>query len=461
MHRFLAVTVLLLVTSGLLTPVPCVYAAERPHVYLVVVDGLGANRLEEMVRLAALRKGGACPVTYPQARAVFPTRTNPNHVSLGTGLYPGVHGITGNRYWKRGSSRHASGLDAAEHIEAETLFTIIEKDQPTLRTVGVFGKSKLGRLFGTVAGRQQAPDSVWAPGMPTVGPVTLPKGASRGADHQVMDSVVALLDPEPDFLFASLSGFDLTSHVHGTASDAATRALNAADIQVERLIEHLRGQGRLDRSVVFITGDHGFSDVEPPPGGEGPYLTFGKVLDGAGVEGIRLVSDGGINHVYLEHRDDVRVPLEEPEVERLEAVRQVALGIPGIAAAVYREPVPGQPDAPTVTTRYPTWRVNHPRMGDMVLVAEPRIMFSDPLRDDELGMVGNHGGIAEEFVPLVVCGGGEYLQPHGELAARRPSSVDVGSTIGALLGLRPAGRLDGAPIDAADRGRRLDAIKVP
>jgi hypothetical protein len=439
-------------------------AAERPHVYLVLVDGLGAGRLAEMKQLAELRTAGDCPLTYPRARAVMPTRTNPNHASFATGVYPVEHGITGNRYWDRDLEHGPAGLDAPELLDVETLFTVIETDQPSLRTVGAFGKAKLGHLFSRAPGRQHGPDQLWAPGMRRIGPVGLPTGATRSADATVMDAVLAALDPEPDLVFVSLSGLDVTSHVHGPGSEAAGRALRAADTQVARLIRRLRDEGRLERSVVFVTADHGFADVQPSPGSDGPYLTFGAVLAGHGVTGIRLVSDGGINHVYVEGGGAAEGGLGAAAIDRLEAVRRLAKRTPGVAEALYRVAVPGKAEAAAISARHPSWRVGHARLGEMVLVAEPGVMFSDPPRDDEIGLLGNHGGTGEESIPLVLCGGARYLDTRhdrAKLTEAHPSAADVGATIAALLGLRPPRQLDGRPIEAANRGRVLETVRVP
>src|SRR5262249_55202397 len=79
------------------SPVPA--HGSRPPVYLVVVDGLGADGVDPVVmpRVAAIAAGESAIRT--EARAAMPTRTNPNHATLLTGLAPESHGITGNAYW--------------------------------------------------------------------------------------------------------------------------------------------------------------------------------------------------------------------------------------------------------------------------------------------------------------------------------------------------------------------------
>src|SRR5262245_33578466 len=138
-------------------------ASEPPHVYVVVVDGLDARfatpeRMPRLFGIVAEEKGHVA-----RARAVMPARTNPNHVSLLTASYPDAHGITGNAYWSRVAAAPVAKLEDARLIAVETLFTVVETTAPARVTMGAFGKPKLARLFGTVPGRQHAPDVLWSP----------------------------------------------------------------------------------------------------------------------------------------------------------------------------------------------------------------------------------------------------------------------------------------------------------
>src|SRR5262245_36507052 len=155
----------LLVLLACLAATPGVAAPPRPHVYLVIVDGLDPRfvKPELMPRLFALVEREAARTSFfPAALGVMPARTNPNHVSLLTGVPAAVHGVTGNAYWSHVAGAPAAKLDEAALIEVETLFTVIETTDPGRVTLGAFGKPKLARLFGAVPGRQRAPDHVWS-----------------------------------------------------------------------------------------------------------------------------------------------------------------------------------------------------------------------------------------------------------------------------------------------------------
>ncbi|HTD25537.1 MAG TPA: alkaline phosphatase family protein, partial [Candidatus Elarobacter sp.] len=141
-------------------------APPRAHVYLVIVDGLAARVADaaHMPRLFdAVVHEPAHSSVFPAAHAVMPARTNPNHVTLVTGVYPETHGITGNAYWSRARGAPPEMLEDAALIEVETLFTVAETTAPSLVTLAVVGKPKLARLFAAVPGRQHAPDVLWSP----------------------------------------------------------------------------------------------------------------------------------------------------------------------------------------------------------------------------------------------------------------------------------------------------------
>src|SRR5204862_8141139 len=106
---------------------------------------------------AAVGREPSRGTVFPEARAVMPARTNPNHVTLMTGVYAEAHGIVGNAFWRRASGVAAEKLESAEQIEMETLFTVIETTDPARVTLAAFGKPKLARLFGAVLGRPRRP----------------------------------------------------------------------------------------------------------------------------------------------------------------------------------------------------------------------------------------------------------------------------------------------------------------
>jgi predicted AlkP superfamily pyrophosphatase or phosphodiesterase len=417
--RWVTLLVLVVLASG--APV----RAATPHVYLVVVDGLGAGALDATLMPRLSDPTLTSPGVRTEARAVMPTRTNPNHATLLSGVFPESHGITGNGWWDPAAHASAS-LDAAALLDAETLFTVAETTRPELVTVAAFSKAKLGRLFAGVPDRQRAPDVLWVPAT---------EGASGhllglATDAETMDAfLAATVDREPDLAAINLSEVDRAAHEQGPAATADAR--RHADAAIGRLIDDLRARGRWARAVVMVTADHGFDDVAPTPDRPDRVVTLEGDFAAAGLATAHVIADGGVAHVVVEDHDPATIGW----------AAALAWRHAGVAEILARRSVP---NVATLATAHPDWHLDHDRTGDLLLVAEPGYQFAEAQDDVARTFRGNHGSPREIPIPLVITGGALATNPKLD----HPTSADIGATIGALLALRPVHRLDGQPVRA-------------
>jgi len=414
-------------------------AAPTPHVYLVVVDGLDPRVAtpERMPRLFdVLAREPERSSFFPAARAIMPARTNPNHVTLLTGVYADAHGITGNAYWNREPGAPPQKLDAAALIEVETLFTVIQVTRPSLVTLGAFGKPKLARLFASVRGRQRAPDVLWSPEQ-------LPSGrrdpaTGYASDAETMSAALAkMARTEPDLAVLNLSDVDRVGHAYGPDGPEYARAVGGADVALADLVEDLRARGRWEGAVLIVTADHGMTSVAPTAERPHPVISLGPALRDVGAV---AVAEGGVEHVYA------------ADASVLPRAAAVAAASPGVVEVLSRHPVEG---VGTIDDRHPDWHLDHQRAGDLLLVAERGCQFVDPSDPVDAALRGNHGGPAELAVPLIVTGGWSGL---ARATGGAPGLVDVAPTIATLLGLRRPRRLDGSAVPAERAGRPIEAV---
>jgi hypothetical protein len=433
-------------------------AVERPHVYLVVVDGLDArfvSRARMPQLFATLERNAPRSSYFAAARSGMPARTNSTHATLLTGVHVDGHGIVGNDYWNRSPTAPPARLDAPELLEAETLFTVAETQSPALVTLGAFAKPKLGRLFGGSRGRQRAPDQLWSPALAaSVGrdPIT-----GYSADAETMEAVCELMEgTEPDLAVINIADVDRTAHGAGPDHPAVPRAVEGADAAIGRLVAFLEESGRWSRSVLIVTADHGFTSVEPTAERPYPVITFGRDLARAGIKGVRAVADGGIEHIYAEGLDP-RATEPGAAAATLERVAALARETPGVVEVLARLPVNGVPRLADV---HPDWHLDHPRTGELLLVAAPGHQFIDPWDPVEASLRGNHGGPGEIVVPVFVTGGSPAVvaAPPGMAP---PTAADVGATVAALLGLPPPRRVGGGPLPPATYGWPIAAVLPP
>jgi hypothetical protein len=421
-----------------------VFAA--PHVYIVVIDGLAPHLAtrERMPQLfAVMDEEKARSSIFPKVRGVMPARTNPNHASLLTGAYPSAHGITGNAFWNRAMREPVAKLDAAELLEVESLFTVAE-ERPERITFAAFAKPKLARLFAGVPGRQRPPDTLWSPTWTTVSSRDHVTGYTRDGDTMAA-ALRSMSRDEPDLAVVNLADVDRTAHGHGIDSPECADSVAGADRAIGRLVEHLKGLDRWQRSVLFVTSDHGFQRAPVP----GAVVDIDRRLE-AEVRGVRFAADGGVGHLYAE-----RLRADAAELGTLagalEQAADVASATPGVAEVLAR--LPGT-KVPSLADTHADWRIGHQRVGELLLVAAPGYQFAN---GTEPALPGNHGRPEDVDVPLFVTGGSPAIvsAPTG---TEPPALVDVAPTVASLLGMRLPRHVGGAPLEPAEAGRRIDAI---
>src|SRR3989442_5534268 len=227
----------------------------------------------------------------------MPALTNPNLVTLLTGVYAEALGITGNAWWSRTPGAPPGMLEDAALIEVETLFTVAGTTAPSLVTLGVVGKPKLASLFATVPGRQHAPDVLWLPDR--LPPERREAASGYSPDGETVAAALELAArAEPDLVVMNLCDVDGAGHAHGPDSAEYARAVAAADAALARLLGDLHAQGRWGRSVIIVTADHGMSAVGPTPERPHPTISLGPVLREAGIGGGAPVGGGGARHAY-------------------------------------------------------------------------------------------------------------------------------------------------------------------
>lgn len=214
------------------------------RVVLLLVDGLGARLLERHAALAPfLASLTARPLT-----AGFPTTTATSLSSLGTGLPPGEHGVTG--YTSRVGERTVSwlgwderGTDLREELVPELL-------QPRATA---FERAERAGVATTVAGLARFEGS------------GLTRAVLRGGTYAGVftpgDTVArvsaACAEGGRSLVYCYTPDLDLTGHVRGVDSDAWRAQLQVVDAFAEQLLAALPAGARL-----LVTGDHGMVDVD-------------------------------------------------------------------------------------------------------------------------------------------------------------------------------------------------------
>ena len=224
------------------TPAPM-----RPNVLLITIDTLRADRVGAGIT-PAIDALAASGLRFTAARTAVPL-TLPSHTTIHTGLLPPQHGVRENGAVALGDT-HA------------TMATLLK--QAGYQTAAFVGAFVLDRRFGLARGFDTYDDQI-----PRDPDATDRLEAERPASA-VADRALAWLNQQPRAAdhpplpwFVWIHFYD--PHAPYTPPpEFASRAHTPydgevcfADAQLGRIVNALRTQGALDRTLVVVCGDHG------------------------------------------------------------------------------------------------------------------------------------------------------------------------------------------------------------
>ena len=332
--------------------------------------------------------------TFGFADCVVPSFTNPNNLSIVTGVPPAEHGICGNFYYDTDNDVEVMMNDPAL-LRAPTILAGF--NQAGAKVAVVTAKDKLRRLLGV--GLDIAGGSAVCFSSELADQVTL-------AEHGVENMVDRVGMPVPDvysaelseFVFASgvvlmesmrpdimyLSTTDYIQHKHAPGTPVA----NAFYAMMDKYLAKLDAMG----VTIALTADHGMK-AKHASTGEPNVIYLEPLLAQAGLNQFRVILPitdpyvvhhgalGGFATVYLDsHSDHARA-------------REVLDGVTGI------ERVLTQNEACELFGLPPD------RIGDLVVIStRDHVLGSAPKKHDLSGLkdpLRSHGGLSEHGCRLL------------------------------------------------------------
>jgi phosphonoacetate hydrolase len=365
---------------------------DRPLVVLCI-DGCEPDYLGRAMEAGAMPwLAGALPTgTARRADAVVPTFTNPNNLSIVTGVPPAVHGVCGNYFYDRDADAEVMMNDPA-YLRAGTILAAFGRAGAGVAVVTA--KDKLRRLLGhrlegvcfsaeqadrTTRAEHGIDDALSFVGRP------LPAVYSADLSEFVFAAGVRLLETRrPDVTY--LSTTDYVQHKHAPGAAAA----NAFYRTLDGYLARMDALG----ATVALTADHGMNDKHGPDGR--PQVVYLQDLldDWLGPGAARVI-----------------LPITDPYV--------VHHGALGSFATVY---LPAGADTARVVARVAACRgvelvldradgcrrfeLPEDRTGDLLVLAERHwVLGTSESRHDLSGLdapLRSHGGLSEQEVPFVL-----------------------------------------------------------
>ncbi len=368
------------------------YRRPRRPTVVITVDGGDPAYLDDalgrgiMPRLAAMLAGGGA---YHRGRAQMPTLTNPNNLSIVTGVAPAAHGIPGNHYL-------APSGDEVQMVEpgflrAGTIHAAMR--QSGARVLAVTAKDKLRRLLAAGDVPAISAERAHEVGLPELGVPDVRAIVGRpnpgvydwDLSHYAMEIGLAVHRHvgELDLLYVSLT--DFVQHKHGPGEPLADRFFQRFD----ELLGQYLGAG----FAVGITADHGMNAKREPDGSPRVHY-LEDVLAAAGLRAVRVVLP--ITDPYVRHHGALGsfAWLHLANQKDLPAARECLAALAGVEEIFTREEA-------AVIYEHPADRI-----GDLSVAADGRTALGKSRDHHDLSLVASglrsHGGRHEQIVPVIV-----------------------------------------------------------
>ena len=371
---------------------------ERP-VVVVCIDGSEPDYIEQAVAAGVMpwmKKVIEQQGSDLRAHCVVPSFTNPNNISIVTGVPPVVHGICGNFYYDRENDREVM-MNEPELLRTPTIFKAFQDAGAKIAIVTA--KDKLRRLLGNeltlgeggaICFSSEKSDQVTLADngidnvLDMVG-MEVPSVYSAELSEFIFAAGVKLMETvRPDLMY--LSTTDYIQHKFAPGSEGA----NSFYAMMDKYWAQLDELG----AVIALTADHGMN-AKHNAAGDPNIIYLQDEMDrimGAGVARVILpITDPYVVHhgalgsyatVYLPVDADVSaLKTELNEIDGIDAVYGNAEGCEHFDLAA-------------------------DRMGDLILVSSKHVVLGTTAsRHDLSGLevpLRSHGGVTEQTVPLIV-----------------------------------------------------------
>ncbi|KUJ10170.1 Phosphonoacetate hydrolase [Mollisia scopiformis] len=371
------------------------YSLPQNPTVVVCVDGFDPEYLDEGIKdgiipnLAKFAKDGF----HKTAKSCMPSFTNPNNVSIITGVPPSVHGIAGN-YYLDPLTREEHMIVDDTLLRGTTVLALLAKRG--VRVAAVTAKDKLRRILshdleGLVCfsskkakdanlkenGIENVEEWIGRPG---------PAQYSGDLSIYVLDAGIKLLEEErADILYLTLS--DFIQHKYAPGDKEANDLMKVLDARIGRMVEL--------GAVVAMTGDHGMSDKSKADGTPNVIFLEDELTNRWGPDCARVIcpiSDPFVRHhgalgsfvrVYVKSKEHIG-----PMLDFCKTLTGIEVALSGEeAAGVFEQPLD--------------------REGDLVIVSEKNVVIGSRKDEHDLSnlkghRLRSHGGLSEQEIPLLM-----------------------------------------------------------
>ena len=325
------------------------------------------------------------------ADCVIPSFTNPNNLSIVTGVSPAVHGICGNYFWDAEAGAEVM-MNDAKYLRTGTILAAFA--DAGAKVAVVTAKDKLRKLLGHkmkgICFSSEKADQVTLEengidkvvemvGMP------VPSVYSAELSEFVFVAGVKLMERQrPDLMYLST-----TDYIQHKAAPGTPLA-NAFYAMMDRNLAKLDLMG----ATIVLTADHGMNSKHDKDGQPNVVYLQDVLDEWTGKDAVRVILP--ITDPYVVHHGALGsfALVYVPQDMDAQALRERIKTLPGIETVLSRQEASVKFELPV------------DRIGDIVVVSEQNTVIGTGVQRHDLSGLDvplrSHGGVSEQKVPLLV-----------------------------------------------------------
>ncbi|HEY2863301.1 MAG TPA: phosphonoacetate hydrolase [Casimicrobiaceae bacterium] len=362
----------------------------RP-VVVVCVDGCEPDYINQAIGagvtpfLAGLVHGGTCL----NADCVVPSFTNPNNLSIVTGVPPSVHGICGNYFWDPDAGAEVM-MNDAKYLRAGTILAAFAAAGAKVAVVtakdklrALLGHKLRGICFSAEKAEQATRSTHGTDNVLALVGLPIPSVYSAALSEFIFAAGVKLLERErPDLMYLSTTDYVQHKAAPGTPS------ANDFYAMMDRYLGKLDALG----ATIVLTADHGMNAKTDAFGRPNIVFLQDRLDEWYGRDVARVILP--ITDPYVVHHGALGsfATVYLPD-ERIEDASQRIGALPGVEQVLSRKEACARFELPP------------DRVGNLVILAERlTVLGSSVAKHDLSGLdvpLRSHGGVSEQRVPLI------------------------------------------------------------
>ncbi|MGA7578313.1 MAG: alkaline phosphatase family protein [Desulfobaccales bacterium] len=344
----------------------------RQRLVVALIDGLGIDYYEKSPM--TVLHGMASEGFFRPVKAVVPTVTNVNNVSVCCGAWPDEHGISANSYYDSATGR-AVYMNAADLIKADTIFQRALKQG--VQGVLLTSKRKTVELFHkdtllAVAAEAPPADFVERYGAPA-------DIYSSEINEWLWGVAIDLLKTRPEIGVIYVHTTDYPMHLWAPEEAGSLQHLAKMDALLGE------AQETAPDAAFFITADHGMNFKRR-------CWDLARACAGRGLP-VRFALSPERDYYIKHHRNFAGSGwVWVKKSSDLETVRRICLGLQGVEEVITRD---------EAVSRF---RLPGEYIGDLMVLGDRATVFGDlETPSEELpDTYRAHGSLYESDVPLLI-----------------------------------------------------------